>query len=278
MTQRVALVTGCGKRAGIGSATARKLAGAGFAVVVTDITIRGAENDREEPDDADLDWKGLDSLVDELRSKGAKASSAQGDVGSEADARRMVGEALARHGRIDVLVNNAGAPHGDDRVDIASLSLAEWERVMSVNARGTFLMSREAVPPMRKQGFGRIVNVASAIVKFPLRNRVAYVTSKAAVVGFTSALALDVAADGITVNVVCPGSVRTSRAISSTRKAGFTDIEAGLAARAKGIPLNRHAEPDEIAATIAFLCSEAAGYITGHSLYVDGGGLPRADN
>jgi 3-oxoacyl-[acyl-carrier protein] reductase len=111
-----------------------------------------------------------------------------------------------------------------------------------------------------------------------LRSRAAYITSKAAVVGFTTALALDVADAGITVNAVCPGSVRTSRALSSTRAAGFTDIEAGLAARAKGIPMNRHADPDEIAATVAFLCSDAAAYITGHSLYIDGGGLPRADN
>jgi 3-oxoacyl-[acyl-carrier protein] reductase len=278
MTQRVALVTGCGKRVGIGSASARALAGAGFDVVVADIALGGTGNDRDRPQDDDRTWNGLESLVVELRATGRQASWLQGDISSEDDARRLVSETVARHGRLDALVNNAGAPHGDDRVDIAELSLAAWERVMSVNARGTFLMSREAVPTMRKQRYGRIVNVASAIVRFPLRSRAAYITSKAAVVGFTTALALDVADAGITVNAVCPGSVRTSRALSSTRAAGFTDIEAGLAARAKGIPMNRHADPDEIAATVAFLCSDAAAYITGHSLYIDGGGLPRADN
>jgi 3-oxoacyl-[acyl-carrier protein] reductase len=136
-------------------------------------------------------------------------------------------------------------------------------------------MSRAAVGAMRAQRWGRIVNIASAIVKHTLPQRTAYITSKAAVIGFTQSLALDVAEWGITVNAVCPGSIRTARAMSSTRKAGWDDIEAGLRERAKGIPVGRHGEADEVAAAVAFLVSDASAYLTGTSIFVDGGGLPR---
>ena len=108
-----------------------------------------------------------------------------------------------------------------------------------------------------------------------MRERAAYIASKSALIGLTEAMALDVADSGITVNAVCPGSVRTARALSSTRREGFSDIESGLAERARGIPVGRHAEAAEIAATVSFLCSAPAGYLTGQSLFVDGGGLPR---
>jgi len=112
-------------------------------------------------------------------------------------------------------------------------------------------------------------------VKYAMPQRTAYITSKAAVQAFTESLALDVAQSGITVNAVCPGSIKTARAISSTRKAGWDDIDAGLRDRAKGIPKGRHGDADEVASAIAFLVSEGSGYITGTTLFVDGGGLPR---
>lgn len=275
-TARVALVTGCGKAQGIGNATARALSAAGFTVVVSDMAPQGIANDNDAASDAPEGWRGLPSLVEELQSStDGRASAVYGDVSSERDADAMVGEVLKRYGRIDVLVNNAAAPHGDDRVPIDYLSLAAWERVMSVNVRGVFLMTRRVVAPMREQGWGRIVNVSSAITRHPLPDRVAYTASKAAVLGLTQALAVEVAAAGITVNAVCPGSIVTARAISSTRLAGWTDLQAGLAARAQGIPAGRHGSIAEVAATISFLCSDAAGYITGQSLFIDGGGLPR---
>ena len=272
---RVALVTGCGKSLGIGSATARELARAGCTVVVSDVAPAGLANDFDLAPDPEAPWQGLASLVQEIETNGGRASSVVGDVSVEADARRMVADVLARHGRLDILVNNAGAPHGDYRADIEKVSLAAWERVMAVNLRGVFLMSRAAVAPMRAQGYGRIVSIASAIAKQPMAQRTAYVTSKAAVIAFTEALALDVAHDGITVNAVCPGSIRTARAVSSTRRAGFEDIEAGLRARAKGIPVGRHGEAEEVAAAVAFLAAEGNSYVTGSCVYVDGGGLPR---
>ena len=270
---RVALITGCGKTPGIGSATARALSRAGYRLAVSDIAPSGVANDNDDASAAQSG--GLDRLVGELVDGGSDAFALTGDVSSEADAARMVDDVLDRYGRLDVLVNNAGAPHGEDRGDIETVSLAAWERVMAVNVRGVFLMSRAAVGPMRRQRFGRIVNIASAIVKYAVPRRTPYITSKAAVVAFTEALALDVADSGITVNAVCPGSVRTTRAISSTRKAGYADIEAGMRERARGIPLGRHGEADEIAATVAFLASDAAAYVTGSAVYVDGGGLPR---
>ncbi len=272
---RVALVTGCGRSLGIGSASARALARAGCTVVVADVQPAGVANDLETDADRASAWTGIDSLVQELRAQGGEASSVVGDVSVEADAQRMVAEVLARHGRLDILVNNAGAPHGADRGDIESVPLAAWDRVMAVNVRGVFLMSRAAVGPMRRQQWGRIVNISSSIVRNPMRQRTAYITSKAAVLAFSEALALDVAESGITVNAVCPGSIRTARAVSSTRKAGWDDIEAGLRARAKGIPQGRHGEADEVAAAVAFFAAESSAYVTGTSIHVDGGGLPR---
>lgn len=273
-TRRVALVTGCGKSLGIGSATARALARAGHRVVVSDLEPRGVANDNDVELPGAGPWHGLASLVAAIEAAGGDAWSVLGDVSVEADANRMVAEVLARYGRLDILVNNAGAPHGDDRADIEKLSLAAWERVMGINLRGVFLMSRAAVGPMRRQGWGRIVNIASGIVHSPPASRTAYTASKAAVIGFTRALAMDVVEQGITVNAVAPGSVRTARAVSSTRKAGYTDIAAGLRERAKRIPMKRHAEPDEIAAAIAYLASDAAAYVTGTTLDINGAGMP----
>ena len=267
----VALVTGCGKASGIGAGIARKLAAAGMIVVVTDIAAHGVA---EEGEEAPPGWRGLDSLVAELAAGGATASQVQGDVASEADAAAMVQQTLQRHGRLDVLVNNASAPHGADRADIEQVSLTAWEHVMAVNMRGVFLMSRAAVTPMRQQRCGRIINISSAVIRYGARNRTAYAASKAAVIGFTRALAMDVADSGITVNAVCPGSIRTSRALNTTKALGWTDVEAGLAERAKRIPLGRHGEVNDVAAIVAFLASREAGYTTAQAIYVDGGGLP----
>jgi NAD(P)-dependent dehydrogenase (short-subunit alcohol dehydrogenase family) len=267
----VALVTGCGKATGIGAAIARKLASDGVCVVVSDALAGGVQEDGESVPQG---WRGLDSLVDEIVGAGGNASALLGDVTSESDSAAMVASALRRYGRLDILVNNAAAPHGADRADIADVPLAAWEQVMAVNVRGVFLMCRAAVKPMREAGAGRIINISSAVVRYGARHRTAYLASKSAVLGFTTALALDVADSGITVNAVCPGSIVTARAIDTTRKLGWTHVEAGLAERAKRIPLGRHGTVDDVAATVAFLASPAAGYITAQALYIDGGGAP----
>jgi NAD(P)-dependent dehydrogenase (short-subunit alcohol dehydrogenase family) len=269
----VALITGCGKENGIGAAVARRLAGDGFVAVVSDVAAAGRDNDNRVARDT-VGWRGLETLVAQIEAGGGTALSVTGDVTRENDAAAIVERAVEAYGRLDVLVNNAGAPHGKDRAQIEDVPLSAWKDVMAVNVTGVFLMTRAAVPHMKAQSHGRIVSMSSVGGLVALPERAAYSASKAAVIGMTRSLAYDLAPHGITVNCVCPGSIRTDRAISTTLRAGWTDVDAGLAERAKEIPARRHGLPEEVAATIAHLASEEAGYITGQAIEIDGGGLP----
>ncbi|MDP6344111.1 MAG: SDR family NAD(P)-dependent oxidoreductase, partial [Alphaproteobacteria bacterium] len=256
--RRVALITGCGKENGIGAAIARRLAADGFIVVASDVAAAGVDNDHS-LQRAGSGWQGLDTLVARIEAAGGKALSLTGDVSIEDDAAHLVARTIEGYGRLDVLVNNAGAPHGQDRGQIEEVPLSAWDAVMGINARGAFLMIRAAVPHMKARGYGRIVSMSSVAGLQALPERAVYCASKAAVIGLTRSLAYDLAPHGITVNCVCPGSIRTDRAISSTLRAGWTDVDAGLAERAKVIPVGRHGRPEEIAATVAHLVSEDAG-------------------
>ncbi len=271
--KRVALITGCGKENGIGGAIARELARAGVAVVVSDVAPQGADNDNTVKRDGPA-WGGIEALVDGIRKSGGDASMALGDVRVEADCQRLVAETVDRHGGIDILVNNAGAPHGNDRGEVETIAVAEWDRVMGINARGAFMMIQAAMPYMKAQKWGRIVSISSVAGMYALPQRAVYSASKAAIIGMTRSIALDVAPLGITVNAVCPGSIRTDRAISSTIRAGYNDVDAGLRERAKEIPMRRHGLPEEIAAAVGFLVSDGAAFTTGQTIVVDGGGLP----
>src|SRR6202047_4617645 len=195
---RVALITGCGKLIGIVNSTARALAAAGVTVVVSDVVPAGVAHEHHVPSDIESSWQGVDSLVEDLVRSGRTASSTLGDVSLEADAGRMVEEVLSRYGRLDILVNNAGAPQGADRNEIEDVPVEAWDLTMGVNAKGAFLMRRAAVPAMRKAKWGRIVSVSSKAAFRPGKNRATYAASKAAIVGFTKSLALDLAPFGLT--------------------------------------------------------------------------------
>jgi len=213
----VAIVTGAA--GGIGDAVCRRLTADGFAVVGADLN-------------------GPFPL----------------DVTSEDGWQRLADHVTTRFGRLDALVNNAGIVH---RSPIASHSLGAWERVLSVNATGTFLGCRMAVPLMRASGGGSIVNVSSTAGIQGVAHLPAYTASKFAVTGLTKSLALELASEGIRVNSVHPGSVRTPM----TR--GFESVE--------GIPAGRLADADEIADLIGFLASPRSAYSTGAQFIIDGG-------
>ncbi|MCR2808408.1 MULTISPECIES: SDR family NAD(P)-dependent oxidoreductase [unclassified Microbacterium] len=266
----VALVTGCGKYDGMGRAIALALANSGHRVVVTDRVPDGVPNTRGVAR-AHSGWCGIESLVEELRALGAEATGLLGDISHHEEARALVDGAVSEFGRLDVLVNNAAAPQGADRVDVEQITADDWHRQISVNLTGTFLMCQAAVSPMRRQRFGRIVNISSMAGIDASPHSVAYSASKAGVIGLTRSLAMDVGPWGITVNAICPGLVDTSRAGLTARTA--EERAANLERLSGRIAVGRAGAPADVGALTAFLASEGAGYVTAQAIPLDGGGV-----
>jgi NAD(P)-dependent dehydrogenase (short-subunit alcohol dehydrogenase family) len=271
---KVALITGCARVRGVGRMIALAFARAGADVVVTDVATGGTRNENEEGlEELRLGWKGLESLAGEIEGLGRRVLTCVGDVSRAADTERFASEALARFGRIDVLVNNAAAPHGADRRLLWEVPEEAWDLVLDVNLKGVFLMCRAVIPHMLPRRSGRIVNMASVSGKRGTPRRGAYTASKFGIIGLTQSLAQEVAAHGITVNAICPGSVDTSRRESTSRR------EKALAEREPGAavltmpPTGRVARPDDIARLALFFASEASDHITGQAWNVDGGGV-----
>ena len=269
---KVVLVTGCARARGIGRAISVAFARAGADVVVTDVAAGGTRNENEEGlEEKRLGWKGLDSLAGEIQGLGRRVLTLVGDVSRAADAERFVAEALAQFGRIDVLVNNAAAPHGADRRLIWEVPEEAWDLVINVNLKGAFLMSRAVIPHMLKRGSGRIINMASVSGKRGTARRGAYSASKFGIIGLTQVMAQELGAHGITANAICPGSVETSRRESTSRR------ERALVERDPNAPVlslpptGRVARPDDIARLAVFFASEASDHITGQAWNVDGG-------
>ena len=269
MAGRVALVTGCGRRRGIGVGIARALAGAGCAVAMSDLRSKEAEHGAD----------GLVALADELRADGASVLTVFSDLTEPGAIDEAVRSVVSGFGRLDVLVNNAAAVHGTDRGDPAQVELADLDALLAINVRAAFLLIQAAIPIMRNQGYGRIVNISSQAGRIGTPGRAVYSMTKSALLGLTRALAVDLGKDGITVNAICPGAIATDRltdtmstqAADGRPAAGADDDEGRVRAWADTVPMGRLGLPSDIGAAVVFLASPDAEYVTGHALAVDGG-------
>ena len=245
LTGRVALVTGAGR--GMGRASAERIAADGARVVVND-----------------LDETRASEVADRLVSEGAEAIGVAADVSDAADVSRLVDTAREAFGDVDILVNNAGVLR---RTGILDLGEDEWDLVLDVNLKGTYLCTRAVLPAMKAAGWGRVVNISSSAGRsVSTLGGPHYTTAKAAVLGFTRAVAREMAPFGITLNAVCPGLV-------NTEMVSEVITEAQTQAYADSFPIKRLAEPQEVAELVAFLASDRAAYITGASLDINGGDL-----
>jgi len=236
----VAIVTGASR--GIGRAVARRLGAAGVAVVAA-----AREQHAEE-------------AVSEIRGDGGRAIAVSVDVTDTARIDSVVHTALAEFGRVDVLVNNAGIVR--DRLALR-MTQTDWDTVVTTNLTGAFNFARAVLRPMLKQKSGRIISIGSVVGQMGNPGQANYAASKAGLVGFSKALAREVASRGVTVNVVAPGMIETDMT------AGLED--SSRSAMLTQIPLGRLGSVDDVAAAVCFLASDEAAYITGHVLAVNGG-------
>ncbi len=248
LAHKVCVVTGAAY--GIGRATAMLFAAEGASLVVTDI----------QPDP-------LEAVAKELREAGCKVATVVGDVSVEADAKQMIAAATAEFGRLDVLVANAGIIPLDD---ILSTTVEAWDQVMAVDGRGMFLTCKFAIEAMAAQNGGSIVCLSSISGVAGQSRQAAYGPAKFVATGLTKHLAIEWAAKGIRVNAVAPGTIRTERVKHLPEEPGGAEYLAAIEAMH---PMGRIGEPSEVAEAILFLASDAASFITGAVLPVDGGYL-----
>ncbi len=242
LSGRVALVTGASR--GIGADIACSLALAGAQVGVN---YRSSE-------------KAAAAVVGDIHSRGGAALLVGGDVSDDASAKGAIAQVVAEWGRIDILVNNAGINR--DRL-LLRMSLQDWDEVLDVNLRGAFLCSKYAMPHMIKQRSGRIVNISSVVGLSGNPGQANYAAAKAGLIGFTKAVAREVASRNVTVNAVAPGFVTTGMVEELSK-----ETQQQILGR---IPMGRFGTAQDVSGAVLFLCSESAGYIIGQVLTIDGG-------
>jgi len=242
---KVAIVTGASR--GIGKGIAERLASAGAEIIIADLDISKAKKTAEE-----------------LTKKDKKSLAIRVDVSKEKPVNFLIKKSLEKFGKVDILINNAGIMY---RTRLKDLSLEEWERTLKVNLTGPFLLIKALLPVMKKNGYGRIVNISSSAGRsVSTLGGVHYTASKAGLLGLTRAAAKELASFGITVNAVCPGLIDTQM----VRK---TATRAELKTFINSFPIQRLGLPEEIGDLVVFLCSEKASYITGASIDINGGDL-----
>ena len=275
---KVALITGAGGMKGIGRATALKLASQGADIVLSDVQ---RTSDNLPPQELAANWRSIDSVAEEVEALGRRTLKMWCDLTVSEQIQAMARRAAEHFGHIDILVNNARAIIGRDRVPVTELNEDVWQRFLAINTTAVFLCTKFVGQVMVRQGQGgRIINMASDASKRAKPMTAAYTSSKFAVIGLTQASALDLAPHRITVNAVCPGTVNTDRlnyweqAQARAQGVAPEEFRAQIVANAaKATPLGRVAESEDVANLVAFLASDAASFITGQAYNVNGGAL-----
>jgi NAD(P)-dependent dehydrogenase (short-subunit alcohol dehydrogenase family) len=278
LSGKVALVTGAGGMRGVGRATALELAREGADIVISDVKRAAADLP---PQELKAGWRSLESVQAEVQALGRRCHVVWCDLSAAAQVPQLIEQAISHFGAIDILVNNARAIIGRDKVPVTELDEAVWRRFLDINLTAVFLATKFAGRAMIRRGQGgAIVNIGSENSKRAYPCTAAYTASKFAMIGLTQAAALDLAPHQITVNAVCPGMLDTDRMSyweqDQARQQGVTQEEFRarvVADAAKAIPLGRIGESEDVARAVAFLAGSKSGFITGQAINVNGGSL-----
>jgi len=244
LEQRTAIVTGAGQ--GIGRAIALGFAREGASIVIADVNEESAS-----------------AVKNEIEAGGGRAMVIRTDVSNENSVQAMAKESLAEFGRVDILVNNAGI---FPTSSVEEMSEEDWDRVIGTNLVGAFLCAKAVVPKFLEQGSGRIISLTSGRAFQGAKNGAHYAASKAGIIGFSKSLALELAPHGSTVNVICPG-------ITDTAQPRGHQTEEEMYAQGQRIPLGRIGQPEDLVGPAIFLASDAAAFVTGQTILVNGGSI-----
>jgi 3-oxoacyl-[acyl-carrier protein] reductase len=262
---KVAIITGAGRMRSIGRPIAKLLGQAGADVVITGTGRRPQDYPEDEKA---VGWRDIESVADEVRQLGARCLPLVADVRDENAVEHTVRRTVAEFGRLDILVNNASAARGPDRVPVTEMPYQVWRNVVLTNLDGTFLMSRAAARQLIAQGDGgSIVNISSIASKLAPANTAAYAASKAAINALSRSMALELAPHKIRVNAVCPGIIDTFRMDDLGRGERWQNFVKTM------IPLGYPGDGSECAEFVLFLVSERGKWITGQAINVDGGSV-----